>query len=186
MPVLATDGITLPDFNFTLIEMNNKLSEIHRKQCEIEQRVQIVNERLVALEQTLPLGTPNSINKVGNDQLPKKKFSSFDELQEFEANFTEETRKQMLYHIKLCGGKDYKDATKRYLKLLFTNQFARTCSWTGQKNHHKLKDLEVVKVIKEAVCSCYNVTSRDFEIVLMDWFRYATQRDKREKSSWYV
>ncbi|KAB0790442.1 hypothetical protein PPYR_15164, partial [Photinus pyralis] len=95
MPVLATDGITLPDFNFTLIEMNNKLSEIHRKQCEIEQRVQIVNERLVALEQTLPLGTPNSINKVGNDQLPKKKFSSFDELQEFEANFTEETRKQM-------------------------------------------------------------------------------------------
>ncbi|KAK4875394.1 hypothetical protein RN001_011816 [Aquatica leii] len=164
-----------------LINRAEIVEEIHRKQCEMDQVLQIFSERLLNVEVKLPATMHSALNNTGNDLLPKKQFSTVEELQEFENNFSEETNKQLICHLKLCGGRDFKDAIKRYLKLLFSNSLARICSWTGQKHHYKVKDMKIMRVIKEAVSSSFNVNTSDIEVVIMDWFRYAAQREKREQ-----
>ncbi|KAK4885914.1 hypothetical protein RN001_002185 [Aquatica leii] len=179
--IVSTEENTSASIHQTLLSINAKLTEIHRKQCEMDQVLQIFSERLLNVEVKLPATMHSALNNTGNDLLPKTQFSTVEELQEFENNFSEETNKQLICHLKLCGGRDFKDAIKRYLKLLFSNSLARICSWTGQKHHYKVKDMKIMRVIKEAVSSSFNVNTSDIEVVIMDWFRYAAQREKREQ-----
>lgn len=48
----------------------------------------------------------------------------------------------------MIGGTSIKDATKRTLQKLFTNNLASKCSWTGAKNNFKLKDLKIIACMK--------------------------------------
>lgn len=48
----------------------------------------------------------------------------------------------------MIGGTTSKDAMKRVLQKLFTNNLASKCSWTGAKNNFKLKDLKMIICMK--------------------------------------
>ncbi|KAK4882551.1 hypothetical protein RN001_005870 [Aquatica leii] len=158
--IVSTEENTSASIHQTLLSINAKLTEIHRKQCEMDQVLQIFSERLLNVEVKLPATMHSALNNTGNDLLPKKQFSTVEELQEFENNFSEETNKQLICHLKLCGGRDFKDAIKRHLKLFFSNSLATICSWTGQKHHYKVKDMKIMRVIKEAVSSSFNFLKR--------------------------
>lgn len=49
-----------------------------------------------------------------------------------------------------------KDAMKRALQKLFTNNLASKCSWTGAKNNFKLKDLKIIMCMKSKFVA-YNI-----------------------------
>lgn len=72
----------------------------------------------------------------------------------------------------LIGGVTSKDALKRALQKLFSNNLVSKCSWTGAKNNFKLKDLKIITCIKSAIKkSCPAVTEAEFEENLKTWFR---------------
>lgn len=48
----------------------------------------------------------------------------------------------------MIGGTSIKDAMKRTLQKLFTNNLASKCSWTGAKNNFKLKELKIIACMK--------------------------------------
>lgn len=48
----------------------------------------------------------------------------------------------------MIGGTSEKDAMKRALQQLFTNNLASKCFWTGAKNNFKLKDLKLIMCMK--------------------------------------
>lgn len=48
----------------------------------------------------------------------------------------------------MIGGVTTKDALKRALQKLFSNNLASQCSWTGAKDNFKLKDLKIITCIK--------------------------------------
>lgn len=50
--------------------------------------------------------------------------------------------------LTMIGGTTEKDAMKRALQKLFTNNLASKCSWTGAKNNFKLKDLKLIMCMK--------------------------------------
>lgn len=55
----------------------------------------------------------------------------------------------------MTGGTTEKDAIKRALQKLFTNNLASKCSWIGAKNNFKLKDLNIIMCIKRVSCIKY-------------------------------
>jgi len=56
----------------------------------------------------------------------------------------------------MTGGTTVKDAMKRALQKLFTNNLASKCSWTGAKNNFKLKDLKMIMCMKSKFVA-YNI-----------------------------
>lgn len=48
----------------------------------------------------------------------------------------------------MIGSAKAKEAIKRALQKLFTNNLASKCSWTGAKHNFKLKDLTIITCIK--------------------------------------
>lgn len=50
--------------------------------------------------------------------------------------------------LTMIGGTTEKDAMKRTLQKLFSNNLASKCSWTGAKNNFKLKDLKLIMCLK--------------------------------------
>lgn len=50
--------------------------------------------------------------------------------------------------LTMIGGTNEKDAMKRALQKLFTNNLASKCFWTGAKNNFKLKDLKIIICMK--------------------------------------
>lgn len=50
--------------------------------------------------------------------------------------------------LTMIGGTTKKDAVKRALQKLFTNNLASKCSWTGAKNNFELKDLKLIMCMK--------------------------------------
>jgi len=55
----------------------------------------------------------------------------------------------------MIGGTTIKDAMKRALQKLFTNNLASKCSWTGAKNNFKLKDVKIIMCIKSKFVAHY-------------------------------
>lgn len=52
----------------------------------------------------------------------------------------------------MIGGTSTKDAMKRALKKLFSNNLATKCSWTGAKNNFQLKNLKIIICMKGKLC----------------------------------
>lgn len=57
--------------------------------------------------------------------------------------------------LTMIGGTNEKDAMKRILQKLFTNNLASKCSWTGAKNNFKLKDLKLIMCMKSKLYTKY-------------------------------
>ncbi|XP_029678559.1 uncharacterized protein LOC115244769 isoform X4 [Formica exsecta] len=98
-----------------------------------------------------------------------------------ENNASEEAQSQLVNMLIMIGGTTSKDAMKRVLQKLFTNNLASKCSWTGAKNNFKLKDLKMIICMKNAIKNiCSTITEAQFEEILKAWFRQANLRLNRE------
>lgn len=51
-------------------------------------------------------------------------------------------------YMKSIGGRDGKDFIQRCVKKIFTNKFGVGCSWLGQRNHHRICDLNFIILLK--------------------------------------
>lgn len=69
----------------------------------------------------------------------------------------------------MTGGTTVKDAIKRALQKLFTNNLASKCSWTEANNNFKLKDLKMIMCMKSKFVA-YNIIY--LSIIYMSFFIY--------------
>lgn len=67
----------------------------------------------------------------------------------------------------MIGGTSEKDAMRKALQKLFTNNLASKCSWTGAKNNFKLKDLKIMMCMKS---KSYTVLLTHFSQLLLRIF----------------
>lgn len=59
--------------------------------------------------------------------------------------------------VLLIGGKNDKDIVKRALTIIFTDNLACICSWTGQKNNFKVGDTYTMMAVKSKLL--FNIIS---------------------------
>ncbi|EZA46536.1 hypothetical protein X777_00058, partial [Ooceraea biroi] len=70
----------------------------------------------------------------------------------------------------------------RILNKTLTNECSIKCSWKGLRNNFKVSNLHFIKIIKKQVTSHYvTSTETEFENIVAEWLRFATQRHKRDK-----
>ncbi|XP_060858527.1 uncharacterized protein LOC132935907 [Metopolophium dirhodum] len=96
---------------------------------------------------------------------------------------TDENSTKLINLIKSIGGSGTKHFVKRVLNKLFSNKLATLCSWTGQKNNHRLVDHQIIKIMKKISHELYQNDENIFEIYVKDWFRHGAQRLKKETTT---
>ncbi|KAK4886910.1 hypothetical protein RN001_003181 [Aquatica leii] len=133
--IVSTEENTSASIHQTLLSINAKLTEIHRKQCEMDQVLQIFSERLLNVEVKLLATMDSALNNTGNDLLPKKQFSTVEELQEFENNFSEETNKQLFLKRKPLSL-----LSRKYLKKLDREQSKDLLASASSSHHEAAND----------------------------------------------
>ncbi|KAG5889627.1 hypothetical protein JTB14_025495 [Gonioctena quinquepunctata] len=73
-----------------------------------------------------------------------------------------------------------KIATFQFIK--DEEELAQYCSWTGQKRKFKISDSKMMDILKQSVEGVFNATTDiEFELIVMDWMRFAKQRLKRKE-----
>ncbi|KAK4881566.1 hypothetical protein RN001_004885 [Aquatica leii] len=91
-----------------------------------------------------------------------------------------EVKSQLRTKLSFVGGSDFKNLIRRCLPKLLTDELAQQCSWTGQKNNFQVGNFCMMKIFTEAVSENFPFSKqREFELVVMEWLRFATQRLKR-------
>ncbi|KAK4882291.1 hypothetical protein RN001_005610 [Aquatica leii] len=91
-----------------------------------------------------------------------------------------DVKSQLRTKLSFVGGSDFKNLIRRCLPKLLTDELAQQCSWTGQKNNFQVGNFCMMKIFTEAVSENFPFSKqREFELVVMEWLRFATQRLKR-------
>lgn len=172
--VIETENNTIPVNN-----TNQTLDSILRYVIEIKILCTRLDNRLHNVE-----NGNHVINNHNTDMIPQLPMNQIEDIDNFEAILVaEEAQSQLVNMLVLIGGVTSKDALKRALQKLFSNNLASKCSWTGAKNNFKLKDLKIITCIKSAIKkSCPAVTEAEFEENLKTWFRQANLRLTRENA----
>lgn len=110
------------------------------------------------------------------------------------------------------GGNNPRDNIHRILRKTFTNECSIKCSWKGIRNNFRISNLHLIKIIKSICYRCVKhinqlfiincfillflsfffsgevtshyatCTETDFENIVAEWLRFATQRSKRERA----
>ncbi|XP_024869622.1 uncharacterized protein LOC112453236 [Temnothorax curvispinosus] len=164
-----------------VIEGNNEtLDSVLRNVIEIKELCRRIDERLNTMENR------NNVNVNHNniDMLPQLPMNNIEEIDNFEIILASaEAQSQLINMLVMIGGTTTKDAMKRALQKLFTNNLASKCSWTGAKNNFKLKELKIIICMKASIKkTCPSITEAEFEDILKTWFRQANLRLLRENA----
>ncbi|CAH0552046.1 unnamed protein product [Brassicogethes aeneus] len=89
--------------------------------------------------------------------------------------------KQLKVKLSLIGGYNKRNCIKRCLALVWTNKLSQCCSWTGKNNNYKVKELKIMECLKAAAKVRFpDMTDREFEETVMEWFRHGKQRHLRD------
>lgn len=81
------------------------------------------------------------------------------------------------------GGNNVRDNIHRILKKTSTNECSMKCSWKGLRNNFRISNLHLIKLIKKEVTYRYVAcTEAEFENIVAEWLRFATQRNKRDRA----
>ncbi|XP_025156705.1 uncharacterized protein LOC109503693 [Harpegnathos saltator] len=81
------------------------------------------------------------------------------------------------------GGNDARNNIHHILKKTLTNKCSMKCSWKGLRNNFKVSNLHFIQIMKRDVISRYaTCTETDFENIVAEWLRFATQRNKRDRA----
>ncbi|CAG9820201.1 unnamed protein product [Phaedon cochleariae] len=89
---------------------------------------------------------------------------------------------QLMNKLVLVGGSDYKNLIRRCLQQIIEDELAQYCSWTGQKQNFRISDLKIMDILKQSVKEVFKATTdKEFELIVMEWMRFAKQRLKRKE-----
>ncbi|CAG9761334.1 unnamed protein product [Ceutorhynchus assimilis] len=116
------------------------------------------------------------------DLVPKKPFSKFKKLKEFDEKLKTDksVERQNETALFLLGGSSYKELIRRGLKKIFTDKLATKCSWTGRKNNFPLHNLKILDVLKIATRKKFgSTTDAEFQAEVGLWFRQGKLRFER-------
>ncbi|XP_029157953.1 putative uncharacterized protein DDB_G0277255 [Nylanderia fulva] len=156
------------------------LNSILRNVLEIKLMCRRIDERFNILE-----NNNNNINiHRNNNLLPPLPMDCLEDINNFETILvSEEAQSQLVNMLTMTGGTTEKDAMKRALKKLFTNNLATKCSWTGAKQNFTLKDLKLIMCMKNTIKkTCSTITEAQFEEILKAWFRQSNLRLNRRNN----
>ncbi|XP_029162264.1 rho GTPase-activating protein gacU-like [Nylanderia fulva] len=145
------------------------LNSILRNVLEIKLMCRRIDERFNILE-----NNNNNINiHRNNNLLPPLLMDCLEDINNFETILvSEEAQLQLVNILTMTGGTTEKDAMKRALQKLFTNNLATKCFWTRAKQNFTLKDLKLIMCMKNAIKkTCSTITEAQFEEILKAWFR---------------
>ncbi|CAH0554577.1 unnamed protein product [Brassicogethes aeneus] len=92
---------------------------------------------------------------------------------------SEDLQVQVMQMLLKLGGENGRKFIRQSYRKLFSTVLEKQCSWTGAKENKKIKDLLVVKVVKEASMKLFHLSECDFDKESKEWFRTAKQRSKR-------
>ncbi|CAG9771466.1 unnamed protein product [Ceutorhynchus assimilis] len=116
------------------------------------------------------------------DLVPKKPFSKFKKLKEFDEKLKTDksVERQNETALFLLGGSSYKELIRRGVKKIFTDKLATKCSWTGRKNNFPLHNLKILDVLKIATRKKFgSTTDAEFQAEVGLWFRQGKLRFER-------
>ncbi|XP_048000776.1 uncharacterized protein LOC125239114 [Leguminivora glycinivorella] len=95
-------------------------------------------------------------------------------------NAAPENRKLLINHLSLVGGPKIPVIIRRILEKLFSNNLAVLCNWTGKNKKIALKDLGLIKIIRDAVRLnqvAANATDAEIQEIISNWFRFTKDRN---------
>ncbi|KAG5884515.1 hypothetical protein JTB14_021651 [Gonioctena quinquepunctata] len=155
-------------------------ADIMNKLLEIQATLTMVTLR----PKTLEYGGEKNEIMVGEDlikdYLPLTNLArllDFDDL----IKSNEKAFKQLVQKYLQFGGKNEADFLRRILSLTMSNSLATFCSWTGQKNNFRIKDMTIIKLMRGAVQKVFPAFSDClFDKIAMEWLRHSKQRLLRE------
>ncbi|KAL0110719.1 hypothetical protein PUN28_013982 [Cardiocondyla obscurior] len=144
-----------------------------------------ITERLKKIEAAIKNRGQN-VEEV-NDNLiaPFLPLNAIDIVKEFDAllKMSHDTTRQFKHLISKTGGNNARDGIHRIFKKTFTNECAMKCSWKGHRNNFQVSNLHLTQIIKRQVIMRFTTcTEGEFDFITAEWFRFAQQRYKREKS----
>ncbi|XP_031338798.1 uncharacterized protein LOC116167553 [Photinus pyralis] len=127
--------------------------------------------RLIAIKKKLNIAQIHQNVPVLSTELPIK---TIDELELFEQ---EAQSTALLQLLKRSSGSNERTTIFKMLSKVF--DFATICLWRGRKQNHSVENLQLIKVMPEAVRDLKDQAIEQAEI---DWFRSAQQRFSRRKN----
>lgn len=167
----------MKDIQFELESMKNKQEE---SLSQIQETVNIILAKINNEQYRNKEDITIKDNKIAK-YLPLNSIENFLELEDILKD-DDETLTQVVNKVLLIGGKNEKDFLRRILSAIFTDNLASICSWTGQKNNFKIKDTYIILGIRKGFRTAFpRITERDFEFLIMEWFRFATVRKQRKQ-----
>ncbi|XP_011858733.1 PREDICTED: uncharacterized protein LOC105556257, partial [Vollenhovia emeryi] len=178
------------DFNFTDLEtiLKNIATEIQsmkEKQEQLLSEIQETTKLILAKINSEQYGKEYSMltdDKI-REYFPLTSIQNFLDFDTMLKN-DEEAFMQVVNKILQIGGKNERDFIKRALTTTFDDNLACICSWTGQKNNFKIGDARIILSIKKAFKTTFpRSTEKDFEHIVMEWFRFANVRKQKKELS---
>lgn len=146
------------------------LAYVKRLDSKIDSLIQ--NHNNVQINQTFN----NDFEKI----FPLKNVEAVDDM-ENKLKLDESTSGQLRNLLQKIGGTGLKNFVKRVLERIFTNELSTKYSWTGFKDNHALRNLKIIKTMKDVANSTFSETEANFEAHIKDWFRHGSQRYAREQ-----
>ncbi|XP_069101671.1 104 kDa microneme/rhoptry antigen-like [Argopecten irradians] len=118
------------------------------------------------------------LDKLVKELFPIKSFQSMDDV-ELKLE-DEECFRRLLRRLSLIGGTSVRDAVRRLMKLVISNDVAQHCNWIGKGGKTPFSTLKLRILIIRAVrrnVSFENATDDEIENVIKDWLKTATDRE---------
>ncbi|CAG9764321.1 unnamed protein product [Ceutorhynchus assimilis] len=149
----------------------------------IKKTLEIMNARLRNIELTINSKFHNPQGGIKNEISKLLPVESLEKLEELELRIQNESDRESLFQVlQYIGGTSEKSCVVRCIEKLLSNQCGMFCSWTGKKGNFKIKDLESVQVVKDAVRISFPQIKDDvFERAIRSWLQFAKLRHDRGK-----
>ncbi|CAI6344136.1 unnamed protein product [Macrosiphum euphorbiae] len=160
---------------------DNMMQNVFKNVISILAYVKRLDSKIDSFIQTNPnIKTNLTANNVFEKIFPFKNVEAVEDM-ENKLNLDENTAVQLKNFLLQIGGTGLKNFIKRVLERLFTNQLSTKYSWTGFKDNNALKNLKIMKIMKDVAISTFSETEANFEAHTKDWFRHGSQRYTREQ-----
>ncbi|CAH0549539.1 unnamed protein product [Brassicogethes aeneus] len=158
--------------------INNKMiNTIFNAVQRIEERQKILITEFKKNQKQLP-STDSVDNFEFKEKFPLKNEVELEEMEIILKN--SEIKNKMVLFFSKQGGIDFKECTRRCLKLCLTENLANTFSFMGQKNKKKFSSLSICEVVLDAVQEFDpTCTKKQIELHIAYWLTKSKERLKQ-------
>ncbi|XP_029673714.1 uncharacterized protein LOC115241895, partial [Formica exsecta] len=165
--------------------IKDSIQQMLRMQAVANITLKDLQQRLLKIERAIK-HRALSPEKINDDVIaPFLPLTTIELIKEFDAllKISAEAVRQFKEFLSKTGGNNARDNIHRILRKTLTNECSMKCSWKGLRNNFRVSNLHFIKMIKRQVTSHYTTcTETEFENIVAEWLRFATQRNKRERA----